>query len=391
MTLPWSIAIRFVNNNRWQSIAIALGIAVGVSVQVFIGALISGLQQGLIEKTVGNSPHIVIKEKVNSENTSKGIAGWKELSDVIRRADPGVEAVSAGVESPAFVIAGKNALPVLLRGLTEDGAQAIYQLPNKVFRGEWPTPASGGVLVGRELAEERQLALGDRISVRIPSGELKSLEVTGLFDLGIASLNKSWIVSSLESTQSLLGLTGRLTSIEVRVDDVFAADVISDVVADAIDASRFSVENWKAQNEQLLSGLKGQSISSGIIQVCVLLAVVLGIASILAMTVMQKSRQLGILKAMGLRDIDASLIFMLQGLILGVAGTVLGIFFGAGLGIGFTTFAVNPDGTPVAKLAFSPEFLATSAIAAILSSALASLIPAQKSRRLTPMEVIRNG
>jgi lipoprotein-releasing system permease protein len=150
-------------------------------------------------------------------------------------------------------------------------------------------------------------------------------------------------------------------------------------------------DNWKVQNEQLLSGLSGQSISSLMIQVFVLVSVVLAISSVLAISVLQKSKQLGILKTMGIRDGAASVIFLVEGFILGVAGALLGVAFGVGLGYAFTRFALNPDGTPVIALLIDPQFIALSAGIAVLSSTLASLIPARRSARLDPMEVIRNG
>ena len=127
------------------------------------------------------------------------------------------------------------------------------------------------------------------------------------------------------------------------------------------------------------------------IQIFVLFSVVLGIASVLAISVLQKSKQLGILKAMGIRNRDASLVFLIEGFLLGIAGAVLGVALGLGLAFSFTKFALNPDGTPVIALFIDPGFITLSGIIAVLSATLASLIPARRSARLDPMEVIRNG
>jgi len=118
---------------------------------------------------------------------------------------------------------------------------------------------------------------------------------------------------------------------------------------------------------------------------------VLAIASVLAISVMQKSKQLGILKAMGIRDGSASVIFLAEGFLLGIAGAILGVALGLGLTYAFTRFALNPDGTPVVALLVDPQFIAISALVAVLSATLASLIPARRSARLDPMEVIKNG
>ena len=127
------------------------------------------------------------------------------------------------------------------------------------------------------------------------------------------------------------------------------------------------------------------------IQVFVLISVVLGIASVLAITVLQKSRQIGILKAMGIPDNTASLIFLFQGLILGVYGAIMGVLFGLALILSFTTFARNPDGTALIAIRYDIPFILFSASIAILSALIASFIPAARSKKLSPIEVIRNG
>lgn len=127
------------------------------------------------------------------------------------------------------------------------------------------------------------------------------------------------------------------------------------------------------------------------IQIFVLFSVVLAIASVLAISVLQKSKQLGILKAMGIKNRDASIVFLVEGFLLGVVGAFLGVALGLGLAYAFTKFALNPDGTPVIALFINPQFIALSAIIAVVSATLASLIPARRSARLDPMEVIRNG
>ncbi len=150
------------------------------------------------------------------------------------------------------------------------------------------------------------------------------------------------------------------------------------------------MENWKDQNEELLGGLNGQSVSSIMIQVFVLISVTLGIASVLAITVVQKSKQIGILKAMGIKDRDASKIFLYEGLLLGIAGAIMGIIFGIALMLVFTKFALNPDGTPIIPLYLDYKFIALSGSIAVVSASLAALIPARSSSKLEPIEVIKN-
>ncbi len=207
----------------------------------------------------------------------------------------------------------------------------------------------------------------------------------------MAAINKSWIITELSTAQGILGYEDAVTAIEMKVKDVFEADILDAKLSSALMDDGLVIDNWKAQNEELLSGLNGQSISSIMIQVFVLIAVVLGIASVLAITVIQKSKQIGILKAMGIKDLTTSFIFLFQGLILGIIGAVVGIAFGLGLCISFTKFALNPDGTPVIPLYINYSFILFSGGVAIASAIVASLIPARRSLKLDPIEVIRNG
>jgi len=184
-----------------------------------------------------------------------------------------------------------------------------------------------------------------------------------------------------------------VTAIEIQIgpDEVFEADLIAEKLKPILKSPDLELTNWKVQNASLLSGLSGQSVSSYMIQFFVVVSVVLGIASVLAISVLQKSKQIGILKAMGIKTRQASLIFLFQGLILGLIGGTLGLVIGLGLTYSFTIFAVGPDGSPVVPLFIDRNFLFLSFGLAVVASTLAALVPARKSARLDPIEVIRNG
>lgn len=197
-------------------------------------------------------------------------------------------------------------------------------------------------------------------------------------------------------SENTFGFEQKVTSIEAQIleDNIFQANSISQNVKYNLGSDEVKVENWQEQNKQLLSGLSGQSTSSYMIQFFVIISVVLAMASILAITVIQKSKEIGILKAMGIKNGLASRIFLFQGVILGMLGmlgAILGVSLGVGLTVMFTKFAVNADGTPIVELYVNPKFILLSAVLAIGSSSIAALIPAKKSAKLDPIEVIRNG
>ena len=377
------IAWRFLNHARGQSILIAIGIAVGVSVQVFIGSLIGGLQAELVDTAIGRSSQITI----TSAQRGALIDNYQQLTKTIEQAQPDLLYVSPVVDASGFLRAVDGGdFPVQIRGLDIGRADGIYRLSESLVSGTMP--GDGEVLVGLDLAREASVA--DTVTLATPRGETREAAVSGVFDLGVSSLNERWIISNLQFAQDMFGYAGQATSIEMQLTDPFQADLVAAELAGVI-PDTLKVADWKTQNTQLLSGLNGQSVSSLMIQIFVLLSVVLAIASVLAITVLQKSRQLGILKAMGIQNRDASLVFLLEGFFLGIAGAVLGVLLGLGLTFAFTKFALNPDGTPVVSLLIDPNFITISAIIAVVSATLASLIPARRSARLDPMEVIRNG
>lgn len=384
MKLAFSIALRFLSSNKGQTLLIAFGIAIGVSVQIFIGSLIQGLQISLVDTTIGNQPQITIESLADD----KLILDYETILKDISSNSEGVKFVSASADGPALMTVKEDTFSILVRGLSYQEAEGIYKIKKQLVDGNLPENKDE-TIIGTDLAEEANLAIGDELEVLAAFGETYTLKITGIFDLQVASLNSSWVLTSIETAQSMFSYGNAITGIEMQVDDVFAADTIAQDIQSKLPAN-LNVNNWKAENAALLSGLNGQSISSYMIQLFVMVSVLLGIASVLAITVVQKSRQIGILKAMGIQDRAASQIFLLQGFMLGIAGAILGVLLGLGLAFAFTKFAVNPDGNPVVPLFIDPAFIAFSASFAIVVSTLAALIPARRSSNLSPIEVIRN-
>ena len=383
MLLAFKIALRFLKSSKGQTILITLGIAIGVSVQIFIGLLIQGLQTSLIDKTIGNSAHITVV----SEDSL--ISDFEQKITVIKNSDNNIKYVSAAADSSALLqIDGKNQA-VLLRGLSGD-FDSIYNFSSVLYEGNLPTLLNE-VIIGKELQQQAKLSVNDEIEILRAGGLSNTVKVVGFYDLKVASLNKSWIIASLATSQQIFGFGNSVTSIEIQISDVFSSDAVTENVVSALNNSSLTVTDWQSQNESLLSGLNGQSISSIMIQVFVIVSVVLGIASVLAISVIQKSKQIGILKAMGINNSVSSLVFLFQGLLLGIIGAIAGIAFGIGLSVMFSTFALNADGTPLIPLNIDYSFIALSSLIAIAAAVFASLIPAIRSSKLDPIEVIKNG
>ena len=387
MRLAFSIAMRFLSSSKTQTLLIVMGIAIGVSVQVFISSLIQGLQKDLVDTTIGSSSQITVSSSENNR-----VEDWQGIISEIASLDlpTDLTALSASADVPVFISSGDRTLSVLLRGLQFPESHVIYKTDSRLIDGSLPE-GYGEVIVGKGLKDELDVNLGEEISIFTPDRAVEILKVVGVFDLGVASLNKNWLISTIGTAQSVGKLGDTVTSIEMQVSEVFRADENASVISERLSGSALLVTDWKSQNEDLLSGLNGQSVSSIMIQVFVIIAVSLGIASVLAITVVQKSRQIGILKAMGLKDSTTSFVFLFQGLALGIVGAVVGIAFGILLIIMFSTFAVGTDGEPIIRISLSYGFVMLSALIAIGASTIAAMVPARRSSKLSPVEVIRNG
>ena len=378
MKLALNVATHFISSNKSQTILILLGIAIGLSVQIFIGSLIQGLQKDLINITVGTSSHITVTDGNGYINDYGTIV--KELDK-----NTNLKYVSPVITKNAFIL-NEDSAPVVIKGITFNSKSDIYKIKDKIVEGKIPN-AIGEIVIGIDLKKKLNLVIGSEYLITTPEGVNKNYKVVGVIDYKVTAINETQIITTLNTMQTNFYDSNSVTAIESQVYKIFDADKI----ASNLNISGLTITNWKDSNSQLLSGLSGQSTSSLMIQVFVMISVLLAIASVLIISVVQKSKQIGILKAMGLSNSSTSLIFLFQGLILGIIGATLGIAFGLLLLYAFTTFAVGPDGLPVVNVYISGTFILTSWIIAVMASLVSSILPARSSFKLSPMEVIRNG
>ncbi len=373
-------AWRFISFNKLQSSFIVLGIAVGVAVQIFVGILIDSLQQSLINQTVGSSPQITIS------NEAKELYNLNELFKRINDVE-GIKVVQGVIDNNAILLKDSKNYPVLVRGL-DIVDDRIYKINNNVIEGKKPN--DNEVMIGKDLIEKSAYKIGDKVSLVRADGQKITLTISGIYDQKVSSINNIWLITNTETSKQLFSNNKEASQIEVQVNDVFLAKEISEKINLLLKDESLAITNWQDENKQLLSALSGQSTSSYMIQVFVLLSVVIAIASILAITVTQKSRQIGILKAMGLKDNNSLKIFIYQGSFLGIFGVVAGLAIGLGLFWLFNTFAKNPDGSSIVTAYYRWGYIGTTAIIAFIASIVAGLIPAIKSSKLNPIDIIRN-
>jgi lipoprotein-releasing system permease protein len=374
--LSLKIAARFLKSSPGQSALIIAGIAVGIATQVFVGSLITSLQADLIDTTVGSSPHITLLP-VEGDATVSG-----SLAPAASESEPLVATAVPVRRLSAIYSDGENSVPLSITGGEDDALDTIYKLSDKLVTGAYRLGVAE-ILIGTGFAEEYGYTAGDTLELLLPDGRTAEYTVSGVFDLGQSAANSRVAFVDPASAADALGVTDdAYSAIEIQLTDVFASLEVAPRLASDLDVEAV---DWQEQNAELLSGLAAQSGSSALIQVFVLVAVALGIASTLAISAVQKTRQIGILKAIGMGDGAAGRIFLWQAALLGAGGTIGGIALGYLLIWGFSfapvPFSVRPE----------PTFIAISAAVGITVALVSSIIPARSTSRLDPIEVIQNG
>lgn len=376
--LSLRIATRFLKTSPVQSGLIVAGIAVGIAVQIFVGSLITSLQENLVQTTVGNSPQVTVK----AVDQGDPVAYTERLAATVEN-DPQVTALAKVRDYSALYSEGSEDAPLNVKAGEIAELDSIYRISSRLVAGE-ARLQSDDLLVGTEFAEKFAISPGEEIAVRLANGRDVYLTVVGVFDLGNATLNERQAFSAPGLGRSATGYNDEeYGAIETQVDEVFASTDVAKRWRQEV--PEVKVLDWQQQNEDLLTALQSQGSSSYMIQAFVLLAVALGIASTLAISAVQKTRQIGILKAMGMSDSAAGLVFLWEATILGIVGTAAGIATGYLLIWGFS-FAPVSFGIEV-KLGF----VAFSASVGITVALVSSIIPIRKTSRLDPIEVIQGG
>ena len=399
-----SVAFRFLREGRLQTVLIAVAISVGIGVQIFLSALIGGLQKDLINRTVGSAPHITasapdvlpvsiladsvptMTRVVSSAGRDKPIIAWQPI--VRQCAATGwFTTVCPVVEKPAFMYKGDKSQSVLVRGFPLEQGDSIYKIKSRIIRGSAGLNSSG-ILIGSELARDLRLEPGKTVRIATASGGGDVFTVQGVFDLESQPVNQTWVVMRLARAQALLDVDG-VTGIELQVPRVFEAETIARALEGSYPYVKWT--SWQESNANLLSALKSQSGSSNLIQVLVLIAVTLGISSVLAVSAIQKSRQIGILKAMGCTRAVIGRVFLIMGGVLGFVGSILGCFAGYWLISAFLSATAKANGRPLFPLSIEPSLFLVSVAIATAAGTLAAFLPARNSARLNPIDVIRGG
>lgn len=404
LPFEWIVAIRFLREGRTQTAFIMGGIAIGVGVIVFMSALLSGLQSNFVRRVLTGQAHIQLLQPKEIARPLrggdrdilqgaivqpplqrlKGIDQWQSVATQIR-AIPDVLVVSPAVTGSALVVRGDASRAISVIGMEPELYFRIVPLAEKIVRGSTRVTVSD-ILIGTELASDVGVGVGDKMRITSATGSENTLTITGVFDLGSKGANQRTTYIALHTAQSLLGLPGGVTALDVTVRDVYAAETI----ARRITASTgVEADSWIETNQQFFAAVSAQTTANTAIRFFVALSVAFGIASVLVVSVVQKSREIGILRAMGIARGQILRVFLLQGGLLGLGGALAGSLLGALALVAWQRLARNADGTAMFPLSLDPTLFALALLLATATGLLAATAPALRAARLDPVVAIR--
>lgn len=399
------VALRFLREGRVQTALILAGATMGVTVIVFITALISGLQTVLVDKTLSSQPHVTLKRPERAVRVlppgkgdalaaivekaperERSIEQWQRVLALVR-ATPGVLSAAPTAAGSGFASRAEVSKSIALRGLEEESFEQVIRIRRKITSGRFRVDGTECV-VGSALASNLGLAVGDKLRLSTPEGRSDVFTVSGIFDLGDRNVNQRWVLVSLRAAQTLLDLEGGITTIEAKAVDPFRADAVG---AGLAARTGLQVDSWMTVNAQLLTALRSQNASSLMIQAFVVIAVALGIASVLGVSVIQKSRQIGILKATGASTGAVLRVFLVEGALVGGVGSIAGCTLGAAMAWTFAALVKNPYGESLFPIELGPGLFALASAVALVTGILAAAAPALHAARLDPAVAIRHG
>lgn len=388
------------------------GVTLGVMALIVVLAVMTGFEADLKEKILGTNAHIVVIRNgapmENYRSTMDKLKGFK-----------GVEAATPFIYNQVMLSSGKNVSGVVLRGIDVATDRQVTRLSKSVVEGSVErlepemgqgTDTTPGLLVGKELAKHLNLFLGDKVNVISPMGNItplgmmprmKAFKVVGIFNTGMFEYDSTLAYVSIGQAQSFFDLGDTVTGIQLKVADVYHTGELSRTINREMGIG-FYARDWMQMNKNILFALKTEKIVMFIILTLIVLVAAFGIASTLFMVVMEKTRDIAILKSMGATGSSIMKIFVLEGLIIGIIGTIMGVASGLLVALNLEPIinviqkvsGQNFFSKDIYYLDHFPSLVVRSdviliSVTAILISFLATLYPAWQASRMLPVEALR--
>lgn len=403
LPFEWIAAIRFLREGRMQTLFIITGIAIGVGVIVFMSALLTGLQANFIKRVLTSQPQIQLIpldqvarplrnapgefENAFIQRPSQRVISvdqWPKIRDRMR-AMPEVTAVSPTMAGSALAIRGAASRAITISGIEPASYFTIVRIPDYVVSG-MPRLDSQDIIIGTELAKDLGATVNDKLNVRAATGTPVVLTVTAVLDLGNKGVNERNTYVALRTAQSLLGIIGGVTTVDLTVQDIYAAETLARQIesSNAVEA-----DSWIATNAQFFTAVQAQKTSNTMIRLFVALSVAFGIAAVLVVSVIQRSKDIGILRAMGASRGQVLRVFLIQGGVLGFVGAIAGSVLGAGGLIYWHSAMRQADGSELFPMMLERNLFIATALLATATGLVAAMVPAIRAAKLDPVVAIR--
>ncbi len=403
MRFEVTVAVRYLKSSRLQTFLILAGVTVGILAYTFMAALINGLAENLTREVIGNIAHVTLEPRehvprlltppedaralvaVQRGNERRPeIEGWRRLARLVADT-PGVVRTVPQVVGNGFVQRGEKIKPVQVTGIEAGKFSDIIDLGDNIVQGSLD-PGPGEVVIGVKLARDFGLSTGQRIRLRSERGRERVLTVRAVFDVKSASINERVVFVDLGTAQNLMGLEGSVTEIAVDVNDIYAAPRIGRRLAAA---TGLEASDWIEENQRLQEALTSQANTGRLIKLFALVTIVTGVGSVLLVAAFRRKAEIGIMRSFGVKKRSIMAVFVLQGFLIGLVGSVLGAFCGWLFCSLLLEALKRPDGSP--GLPVNPaqgEYL-TAIVLATVTSSLSAILPARQAAQVDPVEVIQ--
>jgi lipoprotein-releasing system permease protein len=384
--------------NTFISIA---GVVIGVATSIITLAVMTGFQNYFRDRIISALPHIVVMEL-----SGNGVKNDKSLEEKIAKV-PHVTATTPFIYGQSMVATKERMQGVVVRGINPSTEINVTDLAKNMTAGtlddlDRPGQKLPGIIIGVDLARKLGVSVGETITMVNPLGEetplgmvpkMKRFTVTGLFDAGMYDYNTGFVYISLSDAQKFYDMPGRVSGVQVRVDRVYDAGKIAAAIQAAV-GYPFYTRNWMEMNKNFFSALLLEKIGMSLILVVIIVVASFNIVGTLTMIVMEKNREIAILKSMGSSAQSIVKIFMFAGLAIGSVGTAIGVVIGYGAVVLVTKtdiISLPKDVYQVSRLPLMTSGLDVLfiSLAALIISFIATLYPSWQAARQDPVEVLR--